>query len=198
VSFHSSHEAAAWAVLNARMPAARARAVRDALARRDVLAEVGRLLGVSPLDVGLPVARLQEAGRDAARAMSELRLELARHRAADWLATAETIGPCRVVLRDSGLDGAGLKLVAQGVVAGPGILAVLTGAGSPVPVIVARSADVAFDAGAFMKHAAARFGGRGGGRPELAQGGLTASPEAIRAFAREELEGREADREAGA
>jgi alanyl-tRNA synthetase len=38
-----------------------------------------------------------------------------------------------------------------------------------------------------MKHATAAFGGRGGGRPELAQGGITAAPEDILKLARETL-----------
>jgi alanyl-tRNA synthetase len=38
-----------------------------------------------------------------------------------------------------------------------------------------------------MKRAASELGGRGGGRPEAAQGGLDASPERILEFARATL-----------
>ena len=169
-----------------------ARAVRGAFARRDVLAEVGRLLGVAPLDVAGHVARLQEGAREATRTITDLRVALTAYQAADWRAAAETIGPYRVVLRDSECDGAVLKGMAQAVVAGSGMVAILTGVGSPVPVVVARSADVVFDAGAFMKRATGRLGGRGGGRPELAQGGMMAPREAVLEFAREDLAGREA------
>ena len=41
---------------------------------------------------------------------------------------------------------------------GPGLVAVLVGDGRPVPVVIARSADVAFDASAWMR---ARDGGAG-------------------------------------
>lgn len=168
------------------------RAVSQARARAAVLAEAGRLLGVPPLDVATHVVRLQEAAQAAARTITDLGAELATSRAADWRRAAETIGPYRVVIRDSGLDGAGLKTLAQALVAEPGVVAVLTGEGSPTPVVVARSADVAFDAGRVMKRATSELGGRGGGRPELAQGGLTAPGAAIDAFVRRVLEEYEA------
>ena len=38
-----------------------------------------------------------------------------------------------------------------------------------------------------MKRATAALGGRGGGRPETAQGGLTADAERVLAFARDTL-----------
>jgi alanyl-tRNA synthetase len=59
----------------------------------------------------------------------------------------------------------------------------LVGDGQPAPVVVARSAEVTFDAGAWMKRATAELGGRGGGRPELAQGGIQADATRIITFA---------------
>jgi alanyl-tRNA synthetase len=38
-------------------------------------------------------------------------------------------------------------------------------------IVVARAADVSLDASAAVKTLTERFGGRGGGRPELAQAG---------------------------
>jgi alanyl-tRNA synthetase len=63
-------------------------------------------------------------------------------------------------------------------------VAVLTGAGTPVPVVVARSADSTLDAAALLRDLAAEFGGRGGGTAAMAQGGLTAPAGAILAGAR--------------
>jgi alanyl-tRNA synthetase len=40
-----------------------------------------------------------------------------------------------------------------------------------MPIVVARAADAAVDAGAVLKQLVQRHGGKGGGRPELAQGG---------------------------
>jgi alanyl-tRNA synthetase len=42
---------------------------------------------------------------------------------------------------------------------------------APASLVVARSADVSLDAAALLKGMVARFGGKGGGRPDLALGG---------------------------
>jgi len=72
-------------------------------------------------------------------------------------------------------------------VAEPGFVAIVVGGGRPVPVVAARSTDVAFDASAFITTATASLGGRGGGRAELAQGGLMADAPHVMAFARQVL-----------
>jgi alanyl-tRNA synthetase len=77
--------------------------------------------------------------------------------------------------------------LASAIVSESGLVVVLTGDGQPTPVVVARSADVDLDAGAWMKRATAELGGRGGGRPESAQGGLDARPERVLDFARQTL-----------
>jgi alanyl-tRNA synthetase len=163
------------------------RALRGFRQRRDRLADAGRLLGVAPLEIVPRVERLRQEVREAERTIKELREELARHRAIEWRGSTETIGPYRVVLRISATDAGDLKSVAQSVVSEPGLVAVLIGQGTPVPVVVARSADLAFDAGAFVKEATGSLGGRGGGRPELAQGGLLVSAAEVESFVRRSL-----------
>ena len=56
-------------------------------------------------------------------------------------------------------------------------------------VVFARSADSPVDAAALLKRTLDRFGGRGGGRPNLAQcGGLTApNADAVLRFASDQL-----------
>jgi alanyl-tRNA synthetase len=61
---------------------------------------------------------------------------------------------------------------------------------APSAIVVARSRDVALDAGTALKAIVGRFGGKGGGRPDLAQGGgITAPASEVLAFARESLTG---------
>jgi alanyl-tRNA synthetase len=86
-----------------------------------------------------------------------------------------------------GWDAAALKTLALAIVSEPGLIAVLVGDGRPAPVVIARSADVAVDAGAWLRRATTELGGRGGGRPELAQGGIDANGNEILAFARHTL-----------
>jgi alanyl-tRNA synthetase len=64
-----------------------------------------------------------------------------------------------------------LKILAQKITASPRALAILCIAQEPAQLVVARSADVQGDCGAAIKLLAGKLGGKGGGRPELAQAG---------------------------
>jgi alanyl-tRNA synthetase len=131
---------------------------------------------------------MQQAARDAGRRASLLQEELAIHRADDWRRQAETIGPHPVVLRhEPSLEAAALKTLAQALVAAPGLVAALVGGGHPAPVVVARAEGVDLDAGAVVRSLTTSLGGRGGGRPELAQAGVAAEPQAIVTFLRQAL-----------
>jgi alanyl-tRNA synthetase len=164
----------------------RALATLDLL--RDVVAASGRLVSGPTAEIPAAIERLQAEAKAGARTERHLLDELTGYRAAEFRARAETVGGGRGVLTGvPGADAGALKALAAAIVAEPGVLVVLVGEGQPAPVVAARSADVTFDAAAWMKQAAARFGGRGGGRPELAQGGLPASADDVLAFARESL-----------
>jgi alanyl-tRNA synthetase len=81
-----------------------------------------------------------------------------------------------------------IKTIAQGVAARPGHVAVLLTATSPASVIIARAPDVQVDAARILKQLITHFGGKGGGRPELAQGGgLMARADEIVASARQQV-----------
>jgi alanyl-tRNA synthetase len=56
------------------------------------------------------------------------------------------------------------------------VVAALLSAGEPAIVVIARSADLQLDASAVLKALQQEFGGKGGGKPELAQGGGLAGP----------------------
>jgi alanyl-tRNA synthetase len=163
-----------------------ARAVAAHGGLREVVAAATRALSVLPADLPPAILRLQAEVKAGGREIRRLHEELAGFRAAGLRASAETVGPVRGVLStQAGADGGALKTLALAVVSEPGLAVVLTGDGRPVPVVAARSADVAWDAGAWMARAVAALGGRGGGRPELAQGGLDAAPDRVLAFARQ-------------
>ena len=164
------------------------RALRSHGALRDATAESARLLSVGLAELPAAIARLQADGKSATRTIRDLQQEVALQRAETFRAAAETLGGYRGVLRhEAGWDQSGLKALASAVVGTPGFVTVLVGSGQPAPIVVARSADIAFDAARWMSAATAKFGGRGGGRPEFAQGGVSAAPEEILAFARESL-----------
>jgi len=89
-----------------------------------------------------------------------------------------------------GADGNALKALAVAIVTQPGLVAVLVSDVRPAIAVVARSSDVAVDASALFRTLAGRFGGKGGGRPDLAQGGgLDAPADAILDAARAAIVG---------
>ena len=164
------------------------RALRSHGALRDVVVAATRALSVLPGEIGGAIERLQAELKAAGRDVRRQQEELAGFQAASFRATAETIGPYRVVLsKQTGSDAQALKTLAAAVVREPGLVVIFTGEGPPTPVVVAHSADVSLDAGAWMKRATTELGGRGGGRPELAQGGLDAAPDRVLEFARQSL-----------
>jgi len=164
------------------------RALRSHAALRDVVASATRALSVLPDELAAAIDRLQVEVKAGGRDVRRLQEEVAAFQAVGLRTAAETIGRVRgVLLTRAGWDAAALKTLAQAVVSEPGLVVVFTGDGSPVPVVAARSAGLTWDASAWMKRATAELGGRGGGRPELAQGGLQASPDQVLAFARQAL-----------
>ncbi|HSG00667.1 MAG TPA: DHHA1 domain-containing protein [Vicinamibacterales bacterium] len=165
------------------------RALRSHGRLRDVVAASTRLLSVSADDLPGTLERLQAEQRERTRENRRLREDLAVHQAAEVRAEATAMGPLRVVLRhEPGADGAVLKTLASAVVSEPGMVAVFVGDGQPAPVVVARADDVTIDAGRVVKALVAQFGGRGGGRPELAQGGIAADAQSVLAGARAHLQ----------
>jgi alanyl-tRNA synthetase len=147
---------------------------------RDHMASAVRLLSVLPADLPSAVERLQAEARESKRAITTLEGELARFQAGELLAAAETTQAGRIVLHIADADANGLKTLASAIATEAGALAVLVSRMPPPLVAVARSADARVDANQIVRSLTTRFGGRGGGKPDLAQGGgLNASPQEI-------------------
>ena len=164
------------------------RALRSHSRLRDAVLAATRVVSVTPAELAPAIERMQGEVKSLGRVIREQQERLAVYRAAELRAGGTIRGGLRIVIEEErGADAAALKVLAMAVVTDPGVVVVLVGEGQPAPVVVARSADVAIDAGAWLKRAIAALGGRGGGRPEAAQGGLAASPAQILAFARETM-----------
>ena len=98
---------------------------------------------------------------------------------------AEPSAAGRIVLRIVDGDATGLRSLASAIVSKPDFIAVLVSSTRPALVVAARSQDGSVSANDVVKMLTAAFGGRGGGKPELAQaGGLDGSPVEILAAAR--------------
>jgi alanyl-tRNA synthetase len=163
------------------------RALRVFRGYRDAVAGAVRVLSVLPHELPSAVERAQLDSKDLRKTVSRLQGELAGHEASRLLEDAAVVGDRRVVVRAlEGWDAAGLKAIASSLVARSGVVAVLVSARNPVAVVVARSQDAALDSSKGLRILLDRFGGRGGGRPELAQGaGLVGKIEDILTAARE-------------
>jgi alanyl-tRNA synthetase len=82
-----------------------------------------------------------------------------------------------------GWDPNGLKLIASAIVARGGLVAALVSAPAPSSLLIAASPDVTVDCAAVLKQVVAKFGGKGGGRRDIAQGGgAQGDPQGIAAF----------------
>lgn len=170
------------------------RALRTLRELRDIVNGSVRLLSVLPSELPGSIERAQNEGKDLRKQLRDLTQKLAVHEAASLAASAETIGagaaPLRAVIAAvDGYDANGLKALATSIAATPGHAAVLIASSTPPLVVIARAADVkTVDAGALLKMLTTRFGGKGGGRPELAQGGgFTATPTELQAALREAI-----------
>jgi alanyl-tRNA synthetase len=152
---------------------------------RDALGGAVRLLSVLPEELPGSIERLQNEARDRQRALTALQQDLAGYRASELAASAEPTAAGQMVLRSADTDANGLKALASAIVSRPGFVVVLVATTRPALVVVARSKDGSVAANQLVAALTAKFGGRGGGKPDLAQaGGLDGGPEEILAAAR--------------
>jgi alanyl-tRNA synthetase len=162
------------------------RALRHFAIYRDAVAGTIRQLSVLPRELPGAVERLQNEARDLRKAAGRLQEALAVHEAARLLTTAADAGGARLLCAVlEGWDAQGLKAIAVSAVSGPGVAVALLAPSTPVAIVIARSKDVPIDAGKLLRELTAAFGGRGGGKPDLAQGGgMSGAPIDIVAAAR--------------
>jgi len=152
---------------------------------RDTVASAMRLLSVGADEVPASVERLQAEAKEQRRALSAIQIDLARYRGEELAAAAEMTAKGRLVLQALDLDANGLKALAAAAAGKPGCAAVLVSTSAPLLVVVARAADSPVQANQVLAALTKQFGGRGGGKPDMAQGGgLNGSPEAVLAAAR--------------
>jgi alanyl-tRNA synthetase len=166
-----------------------ARALRRFGLWRDALAATQKHLSVAPQELAGAVERLQGENKALQRALRSAQEQLAVHEAAVLVARAPRTGG-RVVVVEAvpGLDAGALKAMAVAASTHPGAAVALFGASAPSLVVVSSHPDAGVDASAALKALVARFGGKGGGKPELAQGGgLVGSTEDLVTAARELL-----------
>jgi alanyl-tRNA synthetase len=166
-----------------------ARVLRTFRAYRDAVAGAVRALSVLPHELPDAIERAQLEAKEGRKTVTRLQRVLAGHEAARLLSEPAKHDGVRVVTQMvEGWDAAGLKLIAAALTDQSDVAAALLSSGDPMAIVVARSPNVGIDASKALKAMLDRFGGRGGGRPDLAQGaGLVGRVDEILAFARKLL-----------
>lgn len=151
------------------------RAIRDFRAKNRLLTQLASDLHVNYVELPATIERLRAAEERQRKALEQAELRLIDVDAAALLAQARQLGGVPVVVQtftDRSLES--VRLLARKIADGGGVA--LLGLRADVPgakaqLVFARAAALPYDMGALLKTAAAIVGGRGGGRPEAAQGG---------------------------
>ena len=104
--------------------------------------------------------------------LAELEAQWIESTAAALWSKAESHGSVRVVTGAFDYPFERAKRIVQTLRARPGAVVLLGVRGERPQLVFARADDVALDAGALLRTAVAAGGGRGGGRPDFAQGGV--------------------------
>ena len=137
---------------------------------RDSLAATQKFLSVAPEEMAAVVERMQGESKAQQRTLRGFQEKLAIHEAHALLEKAGSQG--MIIAALEGWDAQGLKAIAVAVVAEtPNLVVALFTATTPALVVIARGTAATADAGAMLKSLVAQFGGKGGGKPDLAQGG---------------------------
>jgi alanyl-tRNA synthetase len=150
------------------------RALADARKRHDVLASLATELTCGIHDVAGAVGKVLREAKDLRDKLDGARGELAdlvARRARDALPTSA--GPHVVSIVRPGDDLASLRALAGKLAEDPRVVALVAGhdeGGGELILVVQRGAGAALDCGAFVMAEAKARAGRGGGRPERAEG----------------------------
>jgi len=166
------------------------RALRLFRTYRDSIIGSIRTLSVLPEELPSAIERVQNEAKDLRRTLKTMQESLASHEAARLVSEAAVSSATRVIVHAvEGWDAAGLKAIAAAATSGEAVVAALFSSSRPAVAVVARSPGVQIDCGAVLKDLVQQFGGRGGGKSELAQGGgLDADQPSLVAAARKSIE----------
>jgi alanyl-tRNA synthetase len=154
---------------------------------RGALAAMQKHLSVAPIEMAASIERLQEDGKALQRTIRGFQEKLAAHEAHTLLAKGSPV----IVAALEGWDAQGVKAIAAAITAAePNAVVALFTTAMPAQVVIARGSNSSADAGALLKQLAATLGGKGGGKPDLAQGGGLNADTATLLAAASELLGR--------
>jgi alanyl-tRNA synthetase len=147
------------------------RVVRYARDANRVLESISQTISSPPMESATAVRSVWDDLQHSRKRIEELESKLLDVEAIEF---AVENGVAAGVFTGRGIET--IKLLAQKISLRPGIVVLLADQSDQIRVVFARSADSPVDLAAVLKKTLEKFGGKGGGKPNLAQGGgLTAS-----------------------
>ena len=157
------------------------RALRLFRTLRESVTGSTRALSVLPAQVPAAIERMQAEARDLRRIIKRFQHATAAHEAARLTRESPEVSGVRIVTAAlDGWDAGGLKTIAATITTTSSAAVALFSSNAPYDVVIARSPDVRVRADEVLRALLERFGGRGGGKPDLAQGGgLAGDPAAL-------------------
>jgi alanyl-tRNA synthetase len=155
------------------------RVLKYARRANHTLEAISQTISAAPFETAGAVRALWDEHQKARKHIEELESELLDYEAAQFPVTD---GLATGSFKNRGIEK--LKMLATKICSRPGTVALLADEGDQLRVVFARSADSTADMATLLKKTLERFGGRGGGRPNLAQGGgLTGNANDVLKFA---------------
>src|SRR5262249_48617863 len=128
--------------------------------------------GIKDSDLTATVQRLADESKETRRALNAARAELLDAEA-ERLWNSETSDGQRLIRRAfTGRALEDVRQLAQRLKEKPATVILFAAGGDKPNIIFARSVGEGADMGKLLRETAAAFGGRGGGQPEMAQGGI--------------------------
>jgi alanyl-tRNA synthetase len=170
------------------------RALRTLRQLRDAVAGSVRALSVLPQELPAAIEKMQGDAKGLRKTIAGLQAALAVHEADRLMAASShpADGPRVITEIYEDWDAAGLKTIAASLIARDPVAVALVAGGPAATIVVACAPSLGLDAGAVVRRLTDRFGGRGGGRPDMAQaGGLAGHAGEIAAAARTLLDPRQ-------
>ena len=148
-----------------------ARVVRDYRWKNALLAGTAGSLSIGAAELPAAIERLRDGEERSRKALVAAQEQLVGYEAAELLAQARGASTLPIVARIfEGREVESLRRLAGSIAAGGGV-ALLGLRGPKAQLVFARAEGLPYDMGAALREAVALIGGRGGGRPEAAQGG---------------------------
>ncbi len=137
----------------------------------DILRFAGEAMEVAPGEVANASKRFFTEWKEQRKQLESLQARLAELESKAAAGAAEQVNGVKLIV--SMLPASALQKTAQEMVVQPKTVALLGSTDGGVRLVFARSADVAADMGALLREVIPMVGGKGGGKPDFAQGGGT-------------------------